>query len=194
MLRDALLRVIPAITLCAATASAVGAQYGAAFGIRSVSGAEYSAANSERRGLEFRGTWDGDVSTTFGWRAEVSLAQMQFQRDDGTRRFKVSENSFEFAAVARASVVNGSLTGLYALIGPTFATRALCGADGQFSSNGRVACDEGDTQSLGYQVGAGYASRISAARELMFELRYLDGVIAGAGNPVVAITIGLRRR
>ena len=29
---------------------------------------------------------------------------------------------------------------------------------------------------------------------MLFELRYIDGVVAGAGNPVVALSIGLRWR
>lgn len=186
--------LVLALALSALTAAPAAAQWGAALGVRSVSGTETVAANSNRRGFELRAFWDGDITPRLGWRADVAGIQMQYQRDDGTQRFPVSENSIEISAAARAEVRNGSLSGLYALAGPAYSVRVLCGTSGSFSPNGLVACDEGKTRTLGYQVGLGFASGASARRELLFEARLVDGVVAGAGNPLVALSIGLRWR
>ena len=186
--------VLPALALSALVAVPASAQFGGAVGVRSVAGNEAVAANSDRSGFELRAFWEGIITPTWGWRAEVAGTQMQFRRDDGTQRFAVSENGIEVSAAARASFGGGSLSGLYGLAGPVYSLRVLCGTSGRYSPNGRVACDEGEDQELGYQLGLGFASRVARSREMLFELRYIDGVVAGAGNPVVALSIGLRWR
>jgi len=186
--------VLPALALSALVAVPASAQFGGAVGVRSVAGNEAVAANSDRGGFELRAFWDGVITPTWGWRAEVAGSQMQFQRDDGAQRFAVSENGIEVAAAARASFGGGSLSGLYGVAGPVYSWRVVCGTSGRFSPNGRVACDEGEEQKLGYQFGLGFASRVARSRELLFEARYLGGVVAGAGNPIVALSVGMRWR
>ena len=100
---------------------------GGAVGVRSVAGNEAVAANSDRSGFELRAFWEGVITPTWSWRAEVAGTQMQFRRDDGTQRFAVSENGIEVSAAARASFGGGSLSGLYGLAGPVYSLRVLCG-------------------------------------------------------------------
>lgn len=181
--------VATALCLCASRADA---QIGAAIGIRSVLGDETVASSSERRGLDLRVHFDRDVTPVLGWRAEITGVQMQFRRDEDTRRFLVTENGIEASASIRASARDGSLSGTYVLAGPTMSWRGLCGADGYASSNGRVPCDPGESRSVGYHLGLGYANQISAKRFVVFELRLMDRVVAGHGNPLAALSIGVR--
>lgn len=179
---------LAASALVLAAASAAEAQLGASLAFRSVSGDETDVANSNRRGYEFRVHWDGQVTPAFGWRADVAGIQMQYQRDiPMVDRRQVSENGAEVGLYARSDVRNGALAGLYALGGPVASFRLGCGASGGF-----VDCDATPSEQLGYALAMGYASRISLRRELLFELRFADRVVGGAGSPVVSLGVGLR--
>ncbi len=170
------------------------AQVGVAVGYRTVSGAESNAANSERSGYEGRLIYDHDFTPLLGLRAEVGYNQMQFQRTDDTLRFQVSENGFEVLLQGRVEVRDGALSGVYGAAGPVASFRALCGSSGRFDSNGRVACDEGETFLAGYVLTAGYRWASSEQREMSFEVRYLGNVTAAQGGNLLALSVGVRRR
>lgn len=181
------MRFVAALALLALTSVPAHAQLGGAFGFRSLTADESSAANSDRRGYEGRLYYGQDRWGAFGWRAELIGTQMQFQRDDGTRRFQVSENDLELAALLKARVRDGALTGVYAIGGPVQSWRVVCGSSGQNST----ACDDGPEAGTGYVLGVGYQSPITQRRDLTFEVRYYDGVVAGAGSPILSFSLGL---
>jgi hypothetical protein len=175
--------------LILATPAPALAQFGASFHLRSVSAEETDSANANRRGYEFRAHYDGHIGRGFGWRADVAAIQMQYQRDDGTLRRQISENGAELALLGTAEAQNGALTGLYALGGPVASWRVNCGQLGGF-----VDCDATPSQLVGYTVGVGYRSPISPRRELLFEVKFADRLVGGAGAPIVSLGIGLRVR
>jgi hypothetical protein len=182
---------LAAITLGAGTAQA---QLSAALGFRSMNSEEEFIENSDRRGYEARAIYDINFTPAIGLRLEGAFAQMQFQRDDGSQTFQVSENGFEFAPALRAEAVQGALTGLYATVGPVASFRAVCGSSSRFDSNGRVACAEGETYRTGYSVGLGVHWPTSRRRDLFIEVRYMGGTVAAAGSELLALSIGLRAR
>lgn len=182
---------VAAFTLTASTAQA---QFGAAIGYRSMNSEEEFIANSDRRGYEARAIYDVTFSPVFALRLEGAFAQMQFQRDDGSQTFQVSENGFEFVPTLRAEAVRGAFTGLYATLGPVASFRAVCGSSSQFDSNGRVACNEGETYRTGYSAGLGFRYPFSRHRDVTLEVRYMGGTVAAAGSELLAISIGLRAR
>lgn len=168
--------------------AAAGAQLGATLGLKSANGVETDRANSDRAGLELRLHYDGRRQAPWGWRAELAGVQMRYQRDiPGLDRRQVSENGLEAAALLRAHASGGAWSGLYGLIGPVASYRLSCGVEGGF-----VACDQTPDGQLGYSVGAGFATPFTARRELLFEVRYSDRVVAGAGTSVLTLGIGLR--
>ena len=180
-------RIAFATLVCAALASPLQAQFGGAVGVRSVSGDESDAANSDRRGLEMRAFWEGALRPTLRWRAELAFSQMQYQRDIGIDVRQVSENGVELSALASAEAANGALAGTYIVAGPLASARLNCGASGGF-----VDCDEGPAQRIGYVVGVGYRTAITPRRDLLFEVRYLGNPVSGAGGDILALTIGLQ--
>lgn len=193
--RRAVKRFLPfALAALAFSASTAQAQLGAAIGYRSMNSEEEFLANSDRRGFEARAIYDVQFSPALGLRLEGAFAQMQFQRDDGSQTFQVSENGFEFAPALRAEAVRGAFTGLYATLGPVASFRAVCGASSQFDSNGRVACNEGETYRTGYSAGLGFRYPYSRHRDLMLEVRYMGGTVAAAGRELLALSVGLRVR
>jgi hypothetical protein len=188
-------RFLPvALVALALSAGTAQAQLGAALGYRSMNSEEEFLANSDRRGLEARAIYDIPFSPAFALRLEGAFAQMQFQRDDGSQTFQVSENGFEIAPALRAEAVRGAFTGLYATLGPVASFRAVCGSSSQFSSNGRVACDEGETYRTGYSAGLGFRAPFSRHRDLTVEVRYMGGTVAAAGSEMLALSLGLRVR
>jgi hypothetical protein len=188
-------RIIPvalaALTLSASTAQA---QLGAAVGYRTMNSEEEFLANSDRRGYEARAIYDVQFSPALGLRLEGAFAQMQFQRDDGSQTFQVSENGFEFVPALRAEAVRGAFTGLYATVGPVASFRAVCGSSSRFASNGRVACEEGETYRTGFSAGIGFRYPYSRHRDAMIEARYMGGTVAAAGRQLLALSVGLRVR
>ncbi|WKW12445.1 hypothetical protein Strain138_001736 [Pseudogemmatithrix spongiicola] len=173
--------------LAPATASA---QLGAAFGLKSANGEETDRANSDRNGLELRVLYDGAWNNTWGWRAELAGVQMKYQRDiPGLDRRQVSENGVEAAALLRGTARDGAFSGLYALGGPVASYRINCGAEGGF-----VTCDETPDGQVGYVLGLGFETPVTARRDLLFEVRYADRIVAGAGTSVVTLGLGLRIR
>ena len=186
-----------ALLVLALGANAAHAQFGASLGFRSMNSEEEFLANSDRRGYEARGTYDGefgDGSGLFAWRAELAFAQMQFQRDDGSETFQVSENGFELIPTLRFVARRGAFTGFYGTVGPVASYRAVCGSSGRFDSNGRVACDEGETYRTGYALGVGLVRPFTPNRELMIEARFMGGTTAAAGRQLLALSVGLRAR
>lgn len=175
---------IIALLSCASNAQA---QLGAALGFRSLTQEETTVGNSDRRGVEGRLQYGRDPWDAFGWQAELIGAQMRFQRDDGLSRYTVSENHVEVAALLRARVTNGALTGGYAIGGPITSVRVHCGASGQNTT----WCDAGDDTGTGYVLGLGFQSPLTPRRDLTFELRYYDGVVAGVGSPILTLSLGL---
>lgn len=172
------------------TPSIAVAQFGASVGLRSANGEETDAANSQRRGFELRVHYDGAFTPTWGWRAEVSGVQMQYQRDiPGLDRRVVSENGFEVAALGRGLIRNGALSGLYGVAGPVGSHRANCGRSGGFTN-----CSETPGQQLGYVLGVGFATAASQRRDWVFEVRYSDRVVSGAGASLLTLGVGVRGR
>lgn len=170
--------------------AAASAQFGATIGLKSVSGEETDVANSNRRGLELRALYDGHFSSRWGWRAELAGVQMTYQRDiPGLDRRQVSENGLEGALLLTGAARNGAFSGLYALGGPVASYRINCGASGGF-----VDCDQTPGQQVGYVVGLGFSTGVTERRELLFEVRFSDRVVAGAGTSVVTLGLGLRQR
>ena len=172
--------------------AALPAQAGLTFALRSVSGEETATANADRRGFEFRALYDGAFrqSATWGWRAEFSGVQMQYQKEiTPGDRTQVSENGVEFGLGLRGELQSGALTGVYGVAGPVASWRLKCGVSG-----GTVDCDPTAAQRVGVGIGLGYHTPISARRDVLFELRLIDGVVAGAGSPVVTFGFGLRFR
>lgn len=167
--------------------SSTGAQFGLAAGFRSLAGDATSGTDDDRRGFEGRVQFDRLISGAFGWRGELTGVQMQYQRDDGTDRYQVSESSIELGALLRASMPRGAFTGVYGLVGPVTSWRLVCGASGQNSTE----CDPGKEASAGYVLGVGYQSPFTPRRDLAFEVRFSDGVIAGAGAPILTVSFGL---
>ncbi|MBX3132808.1 MAG: hypothetical protein KF689_05415 [Gemmatimonadaceae bacterium] len=163
------------------------AQFALSAGIRSLAGDTEGSTDDDRRGFEGAIRYDRDLRGAFAWRAELTAVQMQYQRDDGTDRYQVSENSVELGALLRASMPRGAFTGVYGLLGPVTSWRLVCGASGQNSTD----CDPGKEASTGYVLGIGYQSPITPRRDLAFELRYSDGVVAGAGAPILTVSLGL---
>lgn len=182
---------IAALVLSAGTAQA---QIGAAIGLRFMDSEEEFIANSDRRGYEARAMYDMQFTPALGLRLEGAFAQMQFQRDDGSQTFQVSENGFEFVPALRVEAVRGAFTGLYATLGPVASFRAVCGSSSRFDSDGRVACDEGETYRTGYAAGLGLRYPFSRHRDLTFEVRYMGGTVAAAGSELIALSVGLRVR
>lgn len=192
---DAPLRCgLAALTLLCAAALPAQAQLGWAVGIRSADRDPDNDASGDRRGYEARVMYDREFSERFGWRVELGYNQMQFQRTDGALRFQVSENGFEVGVLGRFEQRQGALTGLYAAAGPVLSFRAACGASGRFDSNGRVACDEGETFLTGVGGGLGYRWPASDRTDVTFEARYLRNVTAAQGRELVAFSIGIRGR
>ena len=179
--------IFAALIALSLTAAPAQAQLGAAIGFRSLTSEENSTMNTDRRGVEGRLQYGRDPWGAFGWQAEAIGSQMRFQRDDGLSRYKVSENHVEVAALLRARVTAGALTGGYALGGPITSVRVHCGASGQNTT----WCDAGDDTGTGYVLGVGYQSPLTPRRDLRFEIRYYDGVIAGAGSPILTLGLGL---
>lgn len=166
------------------------AQLGVSLGLKSVNGEETDVANSNRRGLELRALYDGHFSSRWGWRAELAGVQMTYQRDlPGLDRRQVSENGLEGALLFTGTARNGAFSGLYAVGGPVASYRINCGASGGF-----VDCDETPDQQVGYVVGLGFSTAFTEKRELLFEVRFSDNVVAGAGTSVLSLGIGLRNR
>lgn len=180
-------RVAQLLALSAILALPAQAQLGAALGFRSLTSEESTAGNTDRRGVEGRLQYGRDPWGAFGWQAELIGSQMRFQRDDGLSRYKVSENHVEVAALLRARVTSGALTGGYALGGPITSFRVHCGASGQTTT----WCDAGDDTGTGYVLGVGYQSGFTPRRDLTFEIRYYDGIVAGAGSPILTLSLGL---
>jgi hypothetical protein len=177
-----------ALLLLLLTPAAARAQFGGSFALRSVSGDETDAANSNRRGYEFRLQYDGAFTPSFGWRADIAAIQMQYQRDiPMLDRRQVSENGAEVALYARADARDGALSGLYGFAGPVGSFRVGCGASGGF-----VDCDATPGQLVGYAVGLGFASRLSLRRELLFEVKFADRLVGGAGSSVISLGLGIR--
>lgn len=178
--------VLAAVALFIPTVAS--AQLGGSFGFRSVNGEETDLANSNRRGYEFRLQYDGSLTRTFGWRADVAAIQMQYQRDiPGLDRRQVSENGAEVALYGRADARNGALAGLYAFAGPVGSYRIGCGASGGF-----VDCDATPGQRVGYAIGLGFASQLTMRRELLFEVKWADRLVGGAGVSVLSLGAGIR--
>lgn len=163
------------------------AQVGAALGIRSLTSNEASSANSDRRGVEGRLQYGRDPWGAIGWQAELIGSQMRFDRDDGLSRYRVSENGVELAALLRARTTAGALMGAYAFGGPIASWRLHCGASGQNST----ACDDRSATGTGVVLGLGYEAPLTRRRDLTFELRYYDGIVAGAGSPILTLSLGL---
>ena len=184
--RDAV-RYFAFLILALAVPQNAQAQLGGSFGFRSLTGDETVNANSERRGYEARLFYGRDAWGNLGWRAEFAGSQMQYQRDDGGGRFQVSENSLELSALLKARPSGGVLHGVYAVAGPTMSWRGVCGSFGQNTT----ACDEGDKSSLGYALGVGFQSPLTPRRDYTLEVRYYDGVVAGAGSPMLSLSFGL---
>lgn len=188
------LRIAAAAALLAASALAAQAQFGVAVGYRSVGGEEPDNANFDRTGYEARFIYDRTLHPAFGWRAELTYTQMQFTRDDLTQRFQVSENGVELLAAFRAEIAEGTFSGLYASAGPVASFRAVCGSSGQFSSSGRVACDEGEKYRTGWYVGTGYRWFYSPNRDFFVEARLMGNTVASAGRTLGAVSFGIRAR
>ncbi len=186
---------LAAATLAALVAvpSAAQAQLGWALGMRSANGDPAAPESRDRRGFEARVIYDRELSSRFGWRAELGYNQMQFQRTDSVR-FQVSENGFEVAMQGRFEQRSGALTGLYATVGPVASFRAACGSSGRFDPNGRVLCEAGDSYLTGVAAGLGYRWMAGARSDVTFEARYLDHVTAANGRELFAFAIGVRRR
>lgn len=180
-------RVAQLLALSVLLSAPAHAQLGAAIGFRSLTAQEDSPLNTDRRGVEGRLQYGRDPWGAFGWQAELIGSQMRFQRDDGLSRYKVSENNLEVAALLRARVTSGALTGGYALGGPITSFRVHCGASGQTTT----WCDAGDDTGTGYVLGVGYQSGFTPRRDLTFEIRYYDGLVAGAGSPILTLSLGL---
>ncbi len=174
------------LTLLALPASA-HAQLGASFHLRSVSAEETDSANANRRGYEFRAHFDQPLPRGFGLRADVAAIQMQYQRDDGTIRRQISENGIEAALLGTTEVQRGALTGLYGMLGPVASWRVNCGQLGGF-----VDCDATPAQQVGYAVALGYRSPITPTRDLLFEVKFADRLVGGAGAPILSLGVGLR--
>jgi hypothetical protein len=169
---------------------AAHAQVGVALTFRDVNGNETAAFNAERRGYDFRVLYDGRINPTFGWRADLAGVQMQYQKEiTPGDRTQVSENGIEFSAGLRADVHRGALSGLYGFAAPVASWRLTCGVSGGF-----VDCDSTSGQRFGYVAGVGYRSQITRNRDLLFELKLLNGVVAGAGSPVLGLGFGMQAR
>lgn len=181
---SSVIRLVVALALLTPPAHA---QLGAALGVRSLTGDETSAGNADRRGVEGRLQYGRDPWGAFGWQAELIGAQMRFQRDEGMDSYKVSENHLEVATLLRARLTSGPLAGGYALAGPVGGFRVHCGASGQNST----ACDAGDDAGTGVVLGVGYRTGLTPRRDLTVEIRYYDGVVAGAGAPILSLGVGL---
>lgn len=185
---------LTALALAALAPAVAFAQLGAAVGVRDASGDTGNDANGDRRGFEARVMYDRDFTRSFGWRAEAAYNQMQFQRTDGALRFQVNENGFEFILAARAEIRAGALTGAYVTAGPVASFRAACGASSLFDSNGRVACNEGETYLTGYAVGAGVRWMAFQRSDLTLEARLMGNTTAAQGQQLIALSVGVRRR
>ncbi|HRN53779.1 MAG TPA: hypothetical protein PK788_09795, partial [Gemmatimonadaceae bacterium] len=179
--------LLAALIALSLTAAPAHAQLGASLGFRSLTDERPTATDRDRRGFEGRLHYARDQWGAFGWQAELIGSQMRAQRDDGLSRYKVSENSLELAALLRGRLVNGALAGAYALGGPVASWRVVCGASGQPST----WCDERDDRGTGYVLGLGYQSPLTPRRDLIFELRYYDGIVAGASSPILSLSLGL---
>ena len=176
--------------LCLFTPAIAAAQFGATVGIRSANGEETDLANSDRGGVELRAQYDGRFSRTWGWRAEVAGVQMQYQRDiPGLDRRQVSENGLEAAVLMTGAARDGAFSGLYGFAGPVASYRINCGASGGF-----VDCDATPGQQVGYTAGLGFGTALTERRELIFEVRFSDRVVSGAGTSVLTLGLGLRNR
>lgn len=192
--RRAALAVATLTAALALSPALAQAQLGGAVGIRDASGDTGNDANGDRRGVEARVMYDGTITNTLGWRIEGAYNQMQFQRTDGALRFQVNENGFEFILAARAEIRAGALTGAYLTAGPVASFRAACGTSSLNDSNGRVACDEGETYLTGYAVGAGVRWMAFPRSDFTLEARYMGNTTAAQGQRLIAVSVGLRRR
>ncbi len=169
---------------------AAEAQLGVTLTFRDVNGNETADFNAKRRGYDFGVLYDGRLNPTFGWRVGLAGVQMQYQKEISPGdRTQVSENGIEVSAGLRADLRRGAFTGLYAFTGPVASWRLSCGVSGGF-----VDCDATSGRRFGFSAGAGYRSQISPHRDLLFELKLVNGVVAGAGSPVLGIGFGIQGR
>lgn len=181
-------RLIAILALLAAP-SVAAAQWGVSASIRSVRGTETARANADRGGADVRGHYDGRMASRLGWRAEFTGVQMQYQRDiPGSNRRQVSENGIEIPLLLRVALGADASRGLTVVSGPVASWRINCGASGGF-----VACDDTPGARVGWLLGVGFAKPISDSGDLLLEARLTDGVVAGAGIPVLTLGAGLRR-
>jgi hypothetical protein len=181
-----------ALVALAAGPRGAGAQWGGAVGFRVPTSTSESVRNSGRSGYEARVYFDHEVTPRWGLRGEVAYTQMQFRRDVDTAEFKVSENGFEMLAQFRAMLPDGPFAGAFATVGPVASFRAACGTYGTHDSNGRVACDEGDTFLAGWMIGAGYRWPTGGRNDYTLEVRYFGNDTTAAGGQPVAVAYGVR--
>ncbi len=191
-MRAAAIAAMAALALACAPPRA-SAQWAGAIGVRIAGANDGSAANSDRNGYEGRVIYDRPLALDrLGLRGEFAYNQMQYDREDGTDRFQVAENGFELLVSARAEL-GGALSGMYLTGGPVASFRAACGSSGFFDSNGRVACDEGETYLTGYALGAGFQWP-GQRSDFLFEFRVMGNTTAAAGRQLVALSVGMKRK
>lgn len=178
-----------ALVLTALLPLVAEAQPGLSFGFRNVSGPTTPEFNADRRGYEFRGFYDGQMSERFGWRAELAGVQMQYRRDLFGKQPQVSESGVEFGAALRVDQRDGALAGGYAFVGPIASWRVSCGVLGGF-----VDCDSTSGRRVGATIGVGYRAQLTMRRDYVFELKIVEGVVAGAGSPVFSLGVGIQGR
>lgn len=174
----------------AAAQAQFGGKLGGSLGVRSATEEETPFADSERRGYEAQLFYDRAVTPALSWRLTLGGAQLQYQRNQPSGGpLAVSESSVELGVLGRAFARDGALSGLYAVAGPVASFRLSCGVSGAF-----IACGSTADRGVGYTLGAGFVSAISERRNVVFEVRYADGVVGSGGSPVLNLAIGLQNR
>jgi len=167
-----------------------GGKLGGSLGVRSATEEETPMADSERRGYEAQVFYDRAVTPALGWRLALAGSQLQYQRNQPAGGpLEVAESSLELGLLARGTARDGAFSGLYALLGPVASYRLSCGVSGAF-----IACGSTAATGVGYTAGVGFGYAITERRNVVFEVRYADGVVGSGGSPVLNLAIGLQSR
>jgi len=184
---------LAAAFLLLALPAASEAQWGAAAGVRSVSGHSGADGSEDRDGVELRGQFYRTLSPRVTLRGEVTYTQMRTPAVDAAGRYTINENGFELGLTAHRPFAVALAQG-YLLAGPVASFRAACGVDSHFDPNGRVPCAGEATSGLGLSGGVGVREFGGDDLEWAAELRLMRGTVAAAGGTLVSISVGVRRR
>jgi hypothetical protein len=184
---------LAAAVLLLALPVASEAQWGAAAGVRSVSGHGGADGGGDRSGVELRGQFDRTVSPRLTLRGEVAYTQMHTPAEDAAGRYTINENGFELGLTAHRPFAVALAQG-YLLAGPVASFRAACGVDSHVDPNGRVPCAGEAKAGLGLSGGVGVRELGGDDLEWAAELRVMRGTVAAAGGTLVSISVGVRRR